>query len=250
MMRGFGLTFDGVNRFTTTKSINLGGVRISRSVYINNNANWGRWLDSFTNTTRSPITIRVAFGGQSGMGITGANSSSIVKTSSGDTIVTAADSWVEVATPLAGTTLVGGPQVTVLGTPSISARPFIGAITFAGDWLVDPFGKPLTYTGHEAQFSSLREHHHAEPRPHGVAPALRCARSNGQRRPRRRPSRPRWKRLPRSLAVAPEISDLTAAEVCSINNFDIAALTANGFDILQLHGQDQRGRPAAGAEAT
>ena len=45
LIRGFGLTFDGVNRFTTTKSVKLGGVRISRSVYINKNVNWGRWLD-------------------------------------------------------------------------------------------------------------------------------------------------------------------------------------------------------------
>src|SRR5207248_4761756 len=58
IMRGYGLTFDGVNRFATTRSINLGGIVISRSVYINNNGNWGRWLDSFTNTTRAPITIR------------------------------------------------------------------------------------------------------------------------------------------------------------------------------------------------
>src|SRR5215468_11712372 len=35
ILRGFGLTFDGVNRFATTQSINLGGVKISRSVYIN-----------------------------------------------------------------------------------------------------------------------------------------------------------------------------------------------------------------------
>ena len=68
VMRGYGLTFDGVNRFTTTQSIDLGGVTISRSVYINSSANWGRWLDSFTNTTKSPITIKVAFGGQSGIG--------------------------------------------------------------------------------------------------------------------------------------------------------------------------------------
>src|SRR5438128_878209 len=125
IMRGYGLTFDGVNRFTTTQSIDLGGVIISRSVYVNNSANWGRWLDSFTNTTKSPITIKAAFGGQSGIGTaTGTapgNSSSIVSTSSGDAIVTAADAWVEAVTPLAGTTVVGGPQVTVIGTPSSPA---------------------------------------------------------------------------------------------------------------------------------
>ena len=116
IMRGYGLTFDGVNRFTTTQSIDLGGVTISRSVYINNSANWGRWLDSFTNTTKNPITIKAAFGGQSGAGIAGPNSSALVNTSSGDAIVTAADAWVEAATPLAGTTMVGGPQVTVIGS--------------------------------------------------------------------------------------------------------------------------------------
>jgi amidase len=87
VMRGFGLRFDGVDRFTTTQSVDMGGVTISRSLYINRSANWGRWLDTFTNTTKGRITIKVAFGGQSGIGSSGANSSAIVKTSSGDTPV-------------------------------------------------------------------------------------------------------------------------------------------------------------------
>ena len=124
LMRGFGLLFDGVDRFTTTQSVDLGGVTISRSVYVNRSANWGRWLDTFTNTTKAPLTIKVAFGGQSGIGTHPAPTRArIVNTSSGDAVVTAADSWVEVATPLAGTTLVGGPQVTVIGTPSTPAAP-------------------------------------------------------------------------------------------------------------------------------
>ena len=119
IMRGYGLMFNGTNRFSTTQSLDLGGVTISRSVFINSAANWGRWLDSFTNTTSAPITIKAAFGGQSGIGTpTGAapgNASTIVNTSTGDATVTAADSWVEAATPLAGTTPVGGPQATVIG---------------------------------------------------------------------------------------------------------------------------------------
>ena len=82
LMRGFGLRFDGVDRFATTQSVALGGVTISRSVYVNRSANWTRWLDSFTNTTNVTLTIKVAFGGQSGMGASGANSSAIVSTSS------------------------------------------------------------------------------------------------------------------------------------------------------------------------
>lgn len=88
LMRGFGLQFDGLDRFSTTQSVDLAGVTISRSVYINRGANWGRWLDTFTNTTNAPLTIKVAFGGQSGVGIGasgGTNHTSVlVKTSSGD----------------------------------------------------------------------------------------------------------------------------------------------------------------------
>src|SRR4029077_13403131 len=46
MMRGYGLVFDGNSRFKSTQSIDLGGIVISRSVFINTNANWGRWLDT------------------------------------------------------------------------------------------------------------------------------------------------------------------------------------------------------------
>src|SRR5262249_15145738 len=148
IMRGYGLTFDGVSRFASTQSIRLGGVVMSRSVYINPGANWGRWLDTFTNRTKSPRTIEIAFGGQSGYGdpqtnpadalhTSPFNASSIVNTSSGDAIVTREDDWVETATPLNGVTPVGGPQATVIGTASSSAAPFAGAMTFAGDWLDD-----------------------------------------------------------------------------------------------------------------
>jgi amidase len=233
IMRGYGLTFDGVNRFTTTQSIDLGGVTISRSVYINTGANWGRWLDTFTNTTRSPITVKAAFGGQSGIGTaagaTPANSSSIVNTSSGDAIVTAADAWVEVATPLAGTTPVGGPQVTVIGTPTAPAAPFGGAMTFAGNWLFDTFNNPLSYVGHEGNFQAYVNTITLQP---GTTRSLlhfvvlgqmvTAASSAGVRAA--------VEATATSLAAAPEISDLTLAETCSIDNFNVAALTAHGFD--------------------
>src|SRR5262249_48364368 len=109
---------------------------------------------TFTNTTKSPLTIKVAFGGQSGIGATGTNAGAIVRTSSGDAIVTPADSWVEVATPLQGNTLGGGPQITVLGTPASAAAPVAGAITFAGTWLDDTFDTALAYSGHEGNFQA------------------------------------------------------------------------------------------------
>jgi amidase len=229
IMRGYGLTFDGVNRFITTASIDLGGVTISRSVYINSSANWGRWLDSFTNTTKSPITIKAAFGGQSGIGSAGGNSSSIVNTSSSDAIVTAADSWVEVATPLAGTTLVGGPQATVIGTPAVPAAPFSGAMTFAGNWRVNPFTNPLTYVGHDGNFQAYVNTITLQPGKtrsllHFVVlgQMVNAASSAGVRAA--------VEAIATNLATAPEIGDLTLGEVCSIDNFNVAALTAQGFD--------------------
>src|SRR5437867_3576385 len=80
------------------------------------------------------------------------NASSIVNTSSGDAIVTRDDDWVETATPLNGSTPVGGPQATVIGTATSSAATFAGAMTFAGNWLDDAFHSPLVYAGHRGNF--------------------------------------------------------------------------------------------------
>ena len=74
LMRGFGLAFDGTERFATTQSVDLGGVTISRSILVRRSANWTRWLDTFTNTTGTPLTVKVAFGGQSGQGDAGTGS--------------------------------------------------------------------------------------------------------------------------------------------------------------------------------
>jgi amidase len=232
IMRGYGLTFDGVNRFTTTQSIDLGGVTISRSVYVNSGANWGRWLDTFTNTTRSPIAIKVAFGGQSGYGTTGPNSSAIVNTSSGDAIVTDADAWVEAATPLNGTTPVGGPQVTVIGTPTSPAAPFSGAITFAGNWLHDTFTSPLVYAGHEANFQAYVNTITLMPgRTRSVlhfvvlGQMVTAASSPGVRAA--------VEATATALSAGPELGGLSLGEICSIDNFSPTALSARGFDYAE-----------------
>lgn len=233
LMRGFGLEFDGVDRFTTTQSIDLAGVTISRSVYINRSSNWGRWLDTFTNTTNENLTVKVAFGGQSGVGIgaSGGNNqnTTLVKTSSGDAAVTAEDSWVEIATPVTGDTLVGGPQVTVIGTPTTPASPFSGALTFAGNWLFDTFNNPLVYSGHEANFQAYVNTLTLPPgRSQSVlhfvvlGPRVNAATSAAVRAS--------VEATANTLVAAPEISDLTVTEICSIANFNIRAMTISGFD--------------------
>ena len=229
LMRGYGLQFDGINRFTTTQSIDFGGVLISRSVYINDGANWGRWLDTFTNTTKAPLTIQVAFGGQSGMGESGSNFSEIVNTSSGDTLVSAADAWVEVATPLSGTSLRGGPQVTVIGSPSVSAAGGNGALTFVGNWLYDSFNEPLSYEGHNGNFQAYVR---TLTLPPGKTQSLLHFIVLGPRVDEATSAEVRAaaEATAAELAAAPAIGDMPLGEVCSIVNFDVAALTASGFD--------------------
>ena len=235
LMRGFGLRFNGIDRFTTTQSVDLGGIRISRSIYVNRRANWGRWLDSFTNTTKRPLTINVAFCGQSGVGIgaSGTNNQpgNVVNTSSGDAIVTAADAWVTVASPLSGigvTPPFNDPQITVLGTPSTPAQPFSGAITFAGNWLHDTFDNPLVYTGHEGNFQAYINTLTIAPRTsrsllHFVVLGPRTTESTSSI------VRASMEATANALADAPDTTGLTTAEACSIANFARDALAASGF---------------------
>jgi amidase len=228
VMRGFGLRFDGTDRFSTTQSVDMSGVLVSRSIYINRKAEWGRWLDTFTNTTKAPLTIKVAFGGQSGIGASGANASAIVKTSSGDTQVTPADTWVEVGTPLQGTTQVGGPQVTVLGTATTVANPFAGAMTFAGNWLDGAFDNPLSYSGHEGNFQAYVNTLNLPPGKsksllHFVVLGARVTALTSDE------VRSAVENTANQLVKTPEISDLKPQEICSITNFNIASMTIPGF---------------------
>lgn len=226
MMRGFGLKFDGLDQFDTTSAVKLGGVTISRSVWINRSANWGRWFDSFTNTTREPITVKVAFGGQSGYNSNG-NQSALVNTSSGDAAVGADDAWAEVATPLNGTSLVGGPQVTVIGTPNLLASPFAGAMTFAGNWLYDTFAAPMQTTGHEGMFQAYVNTFTLAPGMtksvlHYVVLGGRVNSSTSAS------TRAAVEATASSLASAPDVSGLSPAEICSLDNFNLS--TVPGFD--------------------
>jgi amidase len=212
VMRGFGLAFNGVDTFKTTRSVDLGGVLISRSIYINKGANWGRWLDSFTNTTREPVTIDVAFGGQSGLGASGNNSSTLVNTSSGDAQVTAADAWVEVATPLDGENLVGGPQIAVIGTSK-----------FAGNWLVNTFENPIAYSGHEGNFQAYVN---TLTLPPGKSRSLLHFIVLGQRVNAASSAaiRVAAESTASALAAAPDTTGLSTAEACTVANFSASTL--------------------------
>ena len=144
-----------------------------------------------------------------------------------------ADSWVEVATPLDGNHLVGGPQVTVIGTPTHAGDPFAGAMTFAGNWLHDTFNNPLSYSGHEGNFQAYVNTLTLPPGKsrsllHFVVlgPRVTAATSAGVRAA--------VEATASRLAAAPEIGGLTTAEICSIANFNIAAMTMQRLRLRRL----------------
>lgn len=141
LLRGFGLVERERGRFESTRSVDVGGVRVSRTLDVRPDDDWGRWLDTVTNTTRSPVTVEVAFGGQTGWGATGTNASRITATSSGDAVAGPEDTWTATTSGTADGRSTGGPTATVAGT-----------FDRTGDWLQDTFVRPLATEGHGANY--------------------------------------------------------------------------------------------------
>ncbi|MER5802159.1 hypothetical protein [Streptomyces mirabilis] len=94
LLRGFGTTYDGGNTFTSAHPVELDGIAVQRKLVINPGNSYGRFFDTFTNTTQKRQFVDVAFGGQLGYN-TGANQSQIAATSTGDQTISHADAWAE-----------------------------------------------------------------------------------------------------------------------------------------------------------
>ncbi|CAN5261217.1 hypothetical protein BH09ACT12_BH09ACT12_24290 [soil metagenome] len=139
LMRGFGLEEVTTGHFESTASVDLSGADITRTIDVRD-AGYGRWLDTFTNTTGKPLTIDVAFGGQLGYGASGTNASSTVASSSGDATIDTTDVWTASQSG-AGTTTWQGPTSTVTGS-----------FDRTGNWLRDTFTQPYSAEGHAANF--------------------------------------------------------------------------------------------------
>lgn len=225
LMRGFGLTFDGVNRFESKRAVETDGIAVSRKLLINRTDSWARFLDSFTNTTQQPVTIDVAFGGQLGYD-TGNNQSSIESTSSGDTAITTADTWVSTSTPLGGAGSFNGPTATVLGSTGVG-------FTRTGSFLRDPFAVALPSTGDESN------HHGYVSRltlAAGQTKSLvrfvvtglseRRALTTGATIPAAGSQVSAVKATAASLVTSPSLSDLTTGELCTVANWSSAVISA------------------------
>ncbi|WP_020576378.1 amidase [Actinopolymorpha alba] len=209
MMRGFGLTYDGTDTFETTRSVDLGGVLITREVTLDEGGDWSRFFDTFTNTTNKPVTVEVSFGGALGYG-SGNDQGAVRTTSSGDQAITPDDAWTLVATPDANDRPVG----VVLGSPA----PYAGALTKVGNQERDPFETPRATTGHESNFYGYVSKLTLRPQETESLARFVLVGTTGA------DAQPATAEQLGSLAAAPDLRGLSKAEICSLENWDLSRL--------------------------
>ena len=233
LLRGFGLTFDGFDTFTTKTPVRIGSIDVSRHLKIERSANWARWVDSFTNRTSAPVTVDVSFGGILGQASDTnpafqASSAKVLATSSGDAAISSADSWVAVGTPTAAAaTPTSGPtqngtSATVIGTPG-TALP--GSLLRAANQMREPFVNALPLTGHESNFHGYLRRLTIQPGQtrslaHFVVIGLRdTAATNGAQIAATTSAAS-------TLAATPDFSGVPTAQLCALANWNLAAIDA------------------------
>src|SRR5262249_13761688 len=94
-LRGFGLSFDGGERFDSITPVLAGGVVVSRSVFAPKDTNYLRYVDSFMNSTTEDRLVQVAWGGAAGAYDEG-GFVTVATTSNGDRKIDVSDSFVTV----------------------------------------------------------------------------------------------------------------------------------------------------------
>ncbi len=136
-LRGFGLAFDGVDRFDSITPVLQGDVAISRAVTARQDAPYLRYFDAFTNTSSEDRVVEVAWGGAVGAYDDGGRAA-VAATSSGDRRIDLNDTFVTMmqnansaSDPSRGPS-GHGPSAHVLGTTP-------GVLTSVGDMYADPF---------------------------------------------------------------------------------------------------------------
>jgi amidase len=226
LVRGFGLKLDPPDRFSSTRSVDLGGVAIERSIRFDQSRNWGRWFDTFKNTTDGVVTVDVAFGGQTGIGSrSGSTNTAVGTTSSGDTTVGSDDAWIVMRTGVAPDPSASGPSAVVLGTPS----PFGGAMTRTANFMRGTFVDTPFASGHEANFVGYQNRLTLLPGEtksllHFVV--IGTSETSGTAGTQVTAVRD----MAATLAAAPVLADLTAPDLCSIANWNVDTLRIPAYD--------------------
>ncbi|QCT03689.1 amidase [Paenibacillus algicola] len=232
MMRGFGLVYDGEDEFATTQAVNLGDVHITRDIYFNSANNRVRYFDTFTNTTSSPVTVDVSFGGSLGYG-TGNYQGVVKMTSSGDASIESDDAWALIANSRSSDRPIG----VVLG----SAAPFAGALQGTGNQQQDPFTVPLATYGNDSNFYGFIHSLTIEPGETQSLARFVVAGETGT------DGLTQAADSLNQLVMNPDLTELTAEEVCTISNWDLSSL--DQFDASACAAPTRLNIPAAPASA-
>ncbi|MER5805642.1 amidase [Streptomyces mirabilis] len=252
LLRGFGTTFDGTNKFTSAHAVRLDGVAVKRQLELNTAGSWGRFFDTFTNTTKSSIRVDVAFGGQLGYH-TGTNQSAVASTSSGDPTIGKDDSWVSFYSPSAGpdSASSNGPSATTIGTAH-----YAGSLSRTGNFLRNPFTTPLAKSGDEANhygfvYGLVIPPHETRSLAHFVVTGRSetSAAPDGSPTPAAGSQVDAVEATAARLSKSPEFGDLSTAAICSLANYDPAKLVVRGFSSAPCRTLRHKPLPGAASNA-
>lgn len=225
MLRGFGLTEVTPGSYTSTASVRLDGVSVSRKLDVDRATSTGLFFDTFTNTTTEPVTVSASFGGSLGVGTEGAATAGVVSaTSSGDDVLATDDTWM-----VATSTGNYRPTGVVVGTEP----------TRLGDQQNDPFDDDYSPTGSAQNNPGFVRHLTIEP---GATASLLHYVYVGARGDTSDVTS-----TTASLAADPDLGTLSVDQVCTVANWDLAALP--DFDPATCAGADPLRLPAAPLEA-
>ncbi|WP_411699649.1 amidase [Conyzicola sp.] len=229
LMRGFGINYDGDSSYSSANAVNLDGIDVTRDLTINKAGSYGRFFDTFTNTTRTPQTVSIAFGGS--LGVTSATvQPTIAGTGNGDTAISNADGWASWSTPATSATAAlplgastNGPSATVFGTPGYAA-----SLDRMGDFQQGPFDVPLAAAGDDSNHPGFVNEVTIAPGETvsfahfvvtGISERDLAAGSQVQA----------VQATAATLTTTPDFSGLSTPEICSVANFDLTSLTTAGF---------------------
>ena len=137
-LAGFGLAHDGGERFDSMTPLLYGDVLIARGIFAPHDADYLRYVDTYTNTAAADRVIDVAWGGAAGAFEDG-GPVTVAASSNGNRVIDLTDTFVTVmqnatraADPSRGPS-GHGPSAHVLGTHAA------GLLTKVGDMYADPF---------------------------------------------------------------------------------------------------------------
>ena len=135
-LHGFGLAYDGAERFFSVTPVMAGDVAVSRALFAPKTSDYLRYFDAFTSFAREERTVEVAWGGACGayedggrvVVATTSNGNRTLETS--DASVTVMQGGANLVDPMKGPSAYG-PSAHVLGKGSALSR--------FGDMYADPF---------------------------------------------------------------------------------------------------------------